>query len=373
MRQTHKKFQRNPNRAAGWQMTERSLAILGLLYRYRFLPTPLLARLIPGNLDVTYKHIKQLFHVGLTRRFILPSEPYANGRNAAGDLYHYLDSLKALDFLEASGWAPPYSLSRRLIRQNRENKFYDQSRPHLFLRHEAMLSRFRGYLELSCRSTSRGVSLTEWQQGPELARRVTVPEASYDKQAGRWSPLPSFTELPLNPDGLFALTVTTAPEEHTLLPFFLEVDRNTETIPRFLQKLRAYFHFIVNQKRYLAEYGLPLIRAVLTLTNTPARAEQLRQAAFAHASFIGFAAASKLFWFAPETFFTTPTIVPTANPARPLKLAVGLHHPGLLLEPRWLSPKDDTPHALTDLPDAPPLLRNPLIRPVPAPRDGIIT
>jgi hypothetical protein len=57
-----KKFLRQPDRLAGRQVTEKGLAAIATIERYRFVPSHLLVRLMPGDLKSNYRQLQTLFH-----------------------------------------------------------------------------------------------------------------------------------------------------------------------------------------------------------------------------------------------------------------------------------------------------------------------
>lgn len=67
-----RRFIRQPEKLADRQVTPKALEALALVERYRFLPTSLLIRLMPGNQRNTHRHLQTLFHKGLVQRFALP-------------------------------------------------------------------------------------------------------------------------------------------------------------------------------------------------------------------------------------------------------------------------------------------------------------
>src|SRR5438552_10047221 len=85
------KFKRQPDRIGIRRLTERSLNILATIERYRFLPTSLLLRLVPGDSRTTHDHLQWLYHTGLVNRFALS--------RIGSEFNYYLDNSEALDLL----------------------------------------------------------------------------------------------------------------------------------------------------------------------------------------------------------------------------------------------------------------------------------
>ena len=72
MQQRIPKSRRVPEAIAAKRITERSLAIIATIARYRFILTSDIVRLVGGNEDVTHRHLQQLYHRNLVSRFTLP-------------------------------------------------------------------------------------------------------------------------------------------------------------------------------------------------------------------------------------------------------------------------------------------------------------
>src|SRR5438128_3754643 len=136
------RLKRDPKAVADKKLTHRSLDVIAVIARYRFLPTSLLVRIVEGNEDVTYRHLQQLFHKGLINRFAFPKIGGSNEFN------YYLDSPKALALLVQAGIAKKAELDFESVRHNKEKAYHkitegdDSAGRGLFLQHELMISRF---------------------------------------------------------------------------------------------------------------------------------------------------------------------------------------------------------------------------------------
>lgn len=331
------KFHRAPTQVREREITDRSLAIIETIERYRLLPTSLLVRLAPGNEDVTHRHLQYLFHRGLISRFSFPRF------GLPGEFHYYLDNPEALQLLVEHLRVPAERLDFEGVRRNREKRYadiHDRTKSEetlgrmLFLKHETMVSRFHAMLELACRSSDGKVELAAWRQGPDLWSSVETPaSAAFRDETER---------LPHRPDAFFTLRFPGAPEGQNRANFFYEADRKTTSTRKFRRKLRAYFHFVVKQHKHEQIYGIRRVRAVLIETTDIRWAEELRQAA-RHPSVSG-DTPTPLFWFTASELFTKGQEVP--NGGRIQKLPRFLIQPDLIFKPVWVSPVDDTLHSL---------------------------
>src|ERR1700722_15611670 len=66
------KSRRAPEAIAPSSLTERDLAVVRALARYRFLSTSMLVKLAGGNEDVTHRHLQSLYHLGIVSRLTIP-------------------------------------------------------------------------------------------------------------------------------------------------------------------------------------------------------------------------------------------------------------------------------------------------------------
>jgi len=125
--------------------------------------------------------------------------------------------------------------------------------------------------------------------------------------------------LPLAPDAFFTIE-----DKDDLLHFFLEADRSTMTLDRFLDKIRAYWQ-CWKEERHKERFNISVFR-VLTTTISKERKENLRQLTKrADDNQRG----SEMFLFACEKDFN-------------------LEKPESILEPIWQSPKNDALHHLLE-------------------------
>jgi hypothetical protein len=345
MQQRLRKYSRNQESlaaVAARQITDTSLALIATIYDYRIIPTSLLIRLVPGHEKNLYRHLQQLYHKGLVNRFA-----FMRGKNP-GEFHYYLDNTASIDLLTANG-VMDESLDRAEVRRNREKAYCNVNDPKrteemqgklLFLKHEVMISRFHGMLELACNASNGTIELSRFEQGPKLWQTVEVPKPSF--REGRWVETDQPESLPHRPDALFTLSFPETQREP--LHFLYEADRHRTNTHKYSKKLRAHFHFIVKQRQHQRIYGIDRIRAVLTETIDDEWAERLRYAAGSVT--VSGSKSSPLFWFTTSRLFTEPIDNNDLTPSR--SLPTYLDRPDIVLRKIWASPVNDTLHSLID-------------------------
>ncbi|HEV7681912.1 MAG TPA: replication-relaxation family protein [Pyrinomonadaceae bacterium] len=344
MQQRLKKYGRDPkslSAVSSRRITKTSIAIIATIHDYKIIPTSSLVRLVEGHEKNIQRHLQQLYHKRLVNRFA-----FMRGNNP-GEFHYYLDNTAALDLLIANG-VPLDSLERDEIRRNQEKAYCNVNNPKfieemqgklLFLKHEAMISRFHAMLELACKDSAGRVELSDFQQGPGLWHKVEVPKLSY--KDGQCRETDQKEQLPHRPDAFFTLSFP-GDASREPLHYFYEADRHRTNTHKYNKKLRAHFHFVVKQKQHQQVYGINRIRAVLTETVDDDWAEGLRQAAN-HVSVSG-SKPSPLFWFTTSRLFVQDAPKPEGARALPTYLT----QPDILFRKIWASPVDDTFHSLID-------------------------
>ena len=350
MQQRLHKFRRDPDRIHNRKINDRSVAIIATIARYRFIPTSLLIRLVPGNEDVTHRHLQYLYHKGFINRFTFPR------LGTPGEFIYYLDSTAALQLLVEHGGHRPEDLDWEGVRRNKEKSYadiHDRTRADvvlgrlLFLHHEVMISRFHGALELACQRSSDSVELAAWRQGSDLWNSVEVPLIRYDSQAESWYEEDETEILPHRPDAFFTLRFPGMPEGQQRANFFYEADRKNTVVKKFRKKLRAHFHFIVRQRKHEEHYGIKRIRAVLIETLDAGWAEELRQAA-RHFTVSG-EKLTPLFWFTTSELFTKQhEITEGKTVQRTRKVPQFLLRPEIVFDRIWATPVDNALHSLLE-------------------------
>ena len=332
------KYQRAPTATLPLKdLTERSLAIIAIIERYKLISGQLIEALAGGNARVTRRHLQTLYHIGLINRFAFPRSPVFN---------YYLDNKRALQLLCEQPGFDPETLDWNAIENNREKAYCDLLDPKksedmegrkLFLKHELMISRFHAMLELACRHRGN-VQLLDFRQGPELWNSIELEKLRLED--GQYYRTRDTEQLPHRPDAYFALRLASGEQRH----FFYEADRKTTWANRFAKKLRAHFHYIVKARKHEQQYGFHRVRAVLIETLDTHWVDHLRDVA--KHPLVSNGIPSPLFWFTSSQYFTE---IPTDDTGQPrFTQAPYLYRPDLIFAPLWLSPVNDTPLSLLD-------------------------
>jgi hypothetical protein len=147
----------------------------------------------------------------------------------------------------------------------------------LSIQHTLLVSQVRTVVELACRRA--GMRLLFWKEGAALFDRVDVALAE------------GYAPVPVAPDAFFALQ-----DAKGRMNFFLEADRGTMTVKRFVRKLQAYAAYF-RDGRQKEKFGIHYSR-VLTVTTTPARKSNLVSGACADE---GLAGLDRMFLFTAES------------------------------------------------------------------------
>lgn len=258
------------------------LQIVQDLADYQLLDTEQIIALNPKlSKRTAQRKLQLLFHAGLLERPIAPSSKYAPSDN----------------FI--------YSLADKGVKQvfggRKIPSFWadEKESPRLFA-HRFMISNFRAVLTLALRGQKQ-TKITRWQNN-DIKESILVEGE----------------RLPLRPDGFFTIE-----DKDDLMHFFLEADRSNMEHSRFLDKLRAYWHFWKEQK--CQKLGIKTFR-VLTITISDQRKNNLaKDSKRADPQEIG----SNIFWFACEKSYN-------------------LQNPNSILKSIWQTPKNDGVHHLLE-------------------------
>jgi hypothetical protein len=168
-----------------------------------------------------------------------------------------------------------------------------------------MISRIHCMLELACRSSSGAIRLHNWQQGRDvMGRKISAPKMRLrQSEAGfQFDATSEVERLPVEPDALFSLEVTTSKgpvQSH----FFFEADRGTMPRQAMVRKLRAYYHLIKKQQRHNDLFGIHPERAVLIETTDEQRGKGLMELVH-HPLDCGPDRRAGLFWTTISPLFT---------------------------------------------------------------------
>jgi len=321
------------------RITERSIEIVEIVERYRFIPTSLIVRLVNGDVRTTERHLQNLYHQGLVNRFAFPSTFYPT------EFIYYLDDKRALALLVNAG-RDAEKFDTEIVKRNREKRYSEITMSRemikmqgrlMHLHHELMISRFRFMIEKACGKSNGRVELLGFYQGSALWNKVEAAKVFYN-QAGNLVESDETETLPHRPDAFFALYFPDRQGEEKTQHFFYEADRKNTSIRKFNKKLRAHFHYIVKQKRHVADYGVKRIRAVLIESIEDHWTNQLRL--HSRHPVVAGSKPSPLFWFTTsDLIFEQKTTIRIKGAEK--EILQFLEKPELVFEKIWATPADD--------------------------------
>lgn len=253
---------------APMRLTERDRDIIEAVHLYRVLRQDQIQTLFFRRQNTTQRVLERLYdHAFLERKFL----PVVYGRSP---------TLYVLDKRGAD-----------LLRSERgyEDLIWYSSNKDLktdFMEHTAAINDFRIAIVVAARR--QGLELITWASESQL-------KADYDRVQIATSKRP----VSLVPDSYFAL-VTPLGRAH----FFIEIDRGTETLDRFKQKVRAYMAYHEGGG-YEKRYGTKSLR-ILTVAFGAGRLANLRNAT---AQVTQEVKGRRRFWFALATDLTPETVL----------------------------------------------------------------
>jgi len=321
------------------RITSRSIEIVDIIERYKFIPTSLIVRLVIGDMRTTERHLQNLYHQELVNRFAFPSTFYPT------EFIYYLDDKRALALLVNAGHDAE-KLDSEIVKRNREKRYSEITMSRemikmqgrlMHLHHELMISRFHFMLEKACGKSDGKVELLGFYQGSMLWNKIEVAKIFYD-QSGQLIELEETETLPHRPDAFFALYFADREGEERTQYFFYEADRKNTSIKKFNKKLRAHFHYVVKQKRHVAEYGVKRIRAILVESIKDHWTNELRL--HARQPIVAGKKPSPLFWFTTsDVVFEQKTTVKIKGVEKEIPLY--LEKPELVFAKIWATPLDD--------------------------------
>lgn len=298
-RSSFSKFKRCPEQYP-FQVTQRDLEILHLVYDYRFIPSDHLLALIPGSKRKILDRLKNLFHHGYVDR--MPDHRIRTHSGSDKMIYALTDRgaellacEKGLEFSKVSWVAKNRAVTERHIK------------------HTLMIARFRTTVTLVT-AQSESLKLIFWKENrgsgqnidPDLSDRVTISLGQGREERRR-----------IVPDAFLGIE---DPEYENY--FYLEADRSTMTNERFAKKLRAYWTWR-KEEGSLKKHGVEHFR-VLTITPSYERRDNLRKISLTASPAKG---GSSMFWFACEKDYS-------------------LENPASMLGAIWVTAKDGEPHSL---------------------------
>jgi hypothetical protein len=319
------------------EITQRSIQIIDIIHRYKFIPTSLIVRLIDGDMRTTERHLQNLYHQGVINRFAFPSTYYPSEFN------YFLDDKRALNLLINDGQAAD-NLDYETVKNNRSKKYGEITLNKetikmpgrlMHLHHEIMISRFHFMLEKACAKTKGMVRLLGFYQGSVLWNKVETAKVVYDRE-GNWHESDETETLPHRPDAFFALHFPDREAEDKTDYYFYEADRKHTSIKKFNKKLRAHFHYVVKQKKHRQDYNVKRIKAVLIESTEDAWTNYLR--IHARHPIVSGNKPSPLFWFTTSKVFEQKT--ETIIKAMKKEISLYLEKPELIFRKIWVTPLD---------------------------------
>lgn len=240
-------------------ITKRDIAILWALYRYRFLPTNLIHRLLFGDvlLTVSRRRLKKLRDIGLVGRrqiieLVNPDSPISTG------FVHFL----TVDGGQHIGLAEPERLKNR-------NKVSVGAVQHFLLTNRFMIE-----LELACEQ----VGFTFAEHLDELVLR-----GDYDRVA--LTEGSKTVKVAVIPDTYVAIQT---PRYEKPSRLFIELDTGAEKSSIIKRKVKAYKKYLQSEA-IIQRFGSQKVR-ILFVAKTQRRAANLKLWAEAEG-------AKKRFWF----------------------------------------------------------------------------
>lgn len=334
-----KKYTREkPENLPPRRITPRSIEIIDIIHRYKFIPTSLIVRLIDGDMRTTERHLQNLYHQGFVNRFAFPATYYPTEFN------YYIDNRSALDLLIDNGHDAD-KLDYESVSNNREKQYaaitmgkemIKMQGRLMHLHHELMISRFHYMLERACNKSGDKVKLLGFYQGSQLWNNIDVSKV-YRDQEGRLQESEETETLPHRPDAFFALHFPDRTGEDQTVCYFYEADRRTTSIKKMQKKLRAHFHYIVKQKKHVEDYGVKRIRAVLVESIDDDWTNNLRISA---RNPIVSGKPSPLFWFTPSDLAFEKLIAVKIKSAEK-QIPIFLEKPELVFGKIWATPVDN--------------------------------
>lgn len=275
------------------RLNERDLAILKLVYEYRFLSSAHIRVLVAGSDQKITKRLQKLFHEGYLDR------PREQGAHAFGKTNYFVYGLGRAGALAL---AEAYDIDFSKIEWTAKNREAKQR----YIWHSLMIANFRTALSLALRNNT-GAELLFWQQGSELKDDFVLSERGKSRR------------FVVFPDAFFGLK-----DKRGKMYFFLEADRSTMQGERYLRKLKGYWSYW-QERKHVEKYGINRFR-VLTTTISEKRSQNLRVIARrADDQEKG----SLMFWFTCEKNY-------------------GISGASEILGPIWQTPVDNKKHHLLE-------------------------
>jgi protein involved in plasmid replication-relaxation len=229
-------------------LTPRDVAILQVVESFRLVTSEQIMRLVEGSAQNILRRLQKLFHAQYVDRL---RPRFVNGGGSSKMVYAITN--KGVRLLQTEGVLNEVSKTSRDA-QNRELS-------DLFMRHTLLISHIRTVLTAACKELS-ALELVLWNEGSEIQDAIDVRLQEKN------------SSIPVAPDGFFSIE-----QQDERAHFFLEADRGTMSLSRFILKLKAYAAYW-RAKRHTKKFGIDTFR-VLTVTSSSNRRENLLKAAAA--------------------------------------------------------------------------------------------
>ena len=245
-------------------LTGRDLEILALVESFRLASSEHVQALVEGSNQNILRRLQKLFHRGYLDR--IRQELVEDGGSSK---MVYAITNKGIRELQKAG-----KLEERTATDwNAQNRGLH----HLSIRHTLLISHIHAVFAALCQ-THPDIKLFWRDEGRDIsdAIEVSLPEG--------------YTRIPVAPDAFFRLD---GPKGR--MHFFLEADRGTMTLKRFMMKLKAFAAYW-RERRHVERFAIRYFR-VLTVTTSKIRAANLVAAAEADESV---RALGRLFLFTTE-------------------------------------------------------------------------
>lgn len=215
--------------------------IVRVVSQHRVISSDDLQVLIAGSNQTILRRLQKLFHHGYLDR------PRSQRQLGNVPMVYALGQ-RGADLLAGSGTRSDWSEKNRQLGSH-------------YLEHSLMVSRFQAALRHAV-SQQGTISIERWDSDGAIRDAVVIEHQS------------SKERIPIAPDAFFVLRVDDGPRSGRV-HVFLEADRGTMTVKRFVTKTRGYWHYWRSGRQ--EQLGIRNF-LVLTITRTPERAASLRRA-----------------------------------------------------------------------------------------------
>lgn len=225
-----------------YPMNEVKEKIIYFLYDMRVATTSQIARYLNLSKDYTRKLLKELYENRLVYRDF-PS--IKKGKYGSGEGVYFLDNQGAFFIAADKG------IEKREVNWDPRDNVVSLGA----VKHSLDITEIRTCME-------------------EQSKEIKVEEFFGERQVGRIDFICEGEELSFNPDGRISL-IKKLDKKVARITFFLEYDRNTETINTFMEKIRIYEKFYRTGK--LNQLFGNVHPAILVISNNENRTKRLKE------------------------------------------------------------------------------------------------